>query len=214
MSQQFLGEIKLVGFNFAPRGFSICNGNTIGIQQNTALFSLLGTYYGGNGQTTFQLPNLQGRVAIGQGQSPGTSNYVMGEVAGTEAVTLTSNQMPIHTHLATTTVTPNTSGLSGATTINVANGVPPASRLANPIGNVFTVPISNGNPVNGYAAAGSGTVATMATAAATTTVTGQVTATGATTVQTAGGSQSFGVLQPFLTINYIIALNGIFPSRN
>jgi microcystin-dependent protein len=98
MSQPFVGEIRMFGFNFAPRGWQLCNGQTLSISQNAALFSLLGTTYGGNGTTTFQLPNLQSRVPIHQGTGVGLSTYVMGENAGNENVTLLSTQMPLHTH--------------------------------------------------------------------------------------------------------------------
>ena len=98
MSNPFLGEIRIFGFNFPPRGWAQCNGQLLSISQNTALFALLGTTYGGNGQTTFALPNLQGRVPIHQGQGPGLSNYVMGQTAGEENHTLIANEMPQHQH--------------------------------------------------------------------------------------------------------------------
>ena len=101
MSEPFLGMIATFGFGFAPRGWAQCNGQILPIAQNTALFSLLGTTYGGNGQTTFALPDLRGRVPIHQGQGPGLSNYDLGQVSGVENSTLTSNQMPQHTHVAT-----------------------------------------------------------------------------------------------------------------
>ncbi len=96
----FLGEIRWVGFNFAPQGWARCDGQLMQIAQNTALFSLLGTTYGGNGQTTFALPDMRGRVAVHQGQGPGLSPRDMGEVAGEEAVALSIAQMPAHTHAA------------------------------------------------------------------------------------------------------------------
>ena len=99
MSSPFLGEIRAFGFNFAPKGWTMCNGQQLSIQQNAALFSLLGTQYGGNGVTTFALPDLRGRTAVNQGQGPGLSSYVIGEVTGTETVTLISTQMPQHNHL-------------------------------------------------------------------------------------------------------------------
>src|SRR5439155_18983562 len=100
MSEPFLGEIRLFGFNFAPRGWAFCQGQLLPIAQNTALFSLLGTTYGGNGQTTFALPDLRGRVAVGFGQGPGLSNIDLGQVSGAETATLTQAQMPAHGHLA------------------------------------------------------------------------------------------------------------------
>jgi len=95
----FLGEIREFGFNFAPVGWAMCNGQLLSISQNTALFSLLGTQYGGNGTTNFALPNLQGRVPMGQGQGPGLSSRVIGEVDGTETVTLLVTEIPSHSHL-------------------------------------------------------------------------------------------------------------------
>ena len=98
MAEPFLGEIRLFGFNFAPQGWAQCNGQLLSIQQNAALFSLLGTMFGGNGIQTFALPDLQGRVALGQGNGAGLSSYVMGEVSGTETVTLNNQNMPAHNH--------------------------------------------------------------------------------------------------------------------
>lgn len=102
MSDPYLGEIRLFGCNFAPRGWALCNGQLLSIAQNTALFAILGTTYGGNGQTTFALPDLRSRVPIGQGQGPGLGSYVLGEQAGVEAVTLITSEMPVHTHSVNT----------------------------------------------------------------------------------------------------------------
>ncbi len=99
-TEPFIGEIKIFAFDFAPVGYSFCAGQTIAISQNTALFALIGTTYGGNGQTTFMLPNLQGRVPVGQGQGPGLPNYVMGQQAGNTTATLTTNNLPPHVHTA------------------------------------------------------------------------------------------------------------------
>lgn len=98
MSEPFIGEIRAFGFNFAPRGWATCDGQLLGISPNTALFSLLGTTYGGNGQTTFALPDLRGRVPIHAGQGPGLSPYTQGQVGGTEAVTLGTGELPAHSH--------------------------------------------------------------------------------------------------------------------
>ncbi len=98
MTQPFIGEIQLFGFNFNPRGWAFANGATLPISQNTALFSLIGVVYGGNGQTTFQLPNFAGRAGCEQGNGPGLSPVVLGQTFGTNTVTLTSNQIPQHNH--------------------------------------------------------------------------------------------------------------------
>ena len=98
MTAPFVGEIKAFGFNFPPRGYAFAQGQLLAIASNTALFSILGTTYGGNGQTTFALPDLRGRVAIGQGQGAGLSDYVLGEETGTETVSLLTTEMPAHTH--------------------------------------------------------------------------------------------------------------------
>jgi microcystin-dependent protein len=98
MSEPFVGEIRMFGFNFAPQGWAQCNGQLLPIDQNTALFSLLGTTYGGDGRTTFALPDLRSRVPVGQGQGPGLSSYAEGQAGGAETVTLVAAQMPGHTH--------------------------------------------------------------------------------------------------------------------
>jgi microcystin-dependent protein len=98
MTQPYIGEIQLFGFNFNPRGWAFANGATLAISQNTALFSLIGTIYGGNGQTTFQLPNFSGRAGCQQGNGPGLSPRALGETFGANTVTLTSNQIPQHNH--------------------------------------------------------------------------------------------------------------------
>jgi len=177
--EPFLGEIKAVGFNWAPQGWALCNGQLLSIAQNTALFSLLGTTYGGNGQTTFALPNLQGRVPIHQGQSGGTSQYTIGQSGGTENVTLTINNMPAHTHTATATINASARGDQDTP----AGGVPAPN---------------SGNNI--YASAADGSTKMNA---------GMATVTNAP----AGGNQPLSVVQPYLCINFIIALQGIFPSR-
>ena len=98
MSNQFVGEIRIFGCNFAPFGWAMCNGQIMQISQNTALFSLLGTFYGGNGTQTFALPNLQSCVPVGQGQGPGLSFYTIGEQDGVEFVAINGNEMPSHNH--------------------------------------------------------------------------------------------------------------------
>jgi microcystin-dependent protein len=171
MSDPFLGEIRMFGFNFAPYGWAMCNGQLLPISQNTALFSLLGTTYGGDGQTTFQLPNLQSRVAIHQGQGSGLSLYDIGQASGSETVTLTQNQMPQHSHSVSASSAPGTSG-------RPASAVPARST-----GEVY---------------AGSSDGTTMSPSM----------------IGNAGGSQPHTNIQPYLTLNFCIALQGIFPSRN
>lgn len=115
MSEPFLGEIQLFAGNFAPRGYMYCNGQLLPISQNSALFSLLGTEYGGDGRTTFGLPDLRGRVPINYGQGPGLSNYQIGDKGGVENVTLNVNQIPSHTHMV------NASDVTGESTSPAGN---------------------------------------------------------------------------------------------
>jgi microcystin-dependent protein len=117
--EPFLGEIRLVPFTFAPRGWAICAGQLLPINQNQALFSLLGTNYGGDGRTTFALPDLRGRVPLGAGQSPTGSSYELGSSGGQETVKLTTSQLPAHSH-------PVRANSSAATTKKPANGIPAA----------------------------------------------------------------------------------------
>lgn len=98
MSDPFLGEIRLFPYDFAPRGWALCDGSVLSIAQNTALFSLLGTIYGGDGQTTFALPDLRGRVAVSSGQAPGLSDHQLGQLGGDETVMLTTDELPAHSH--------------------------------------------------------------------------------------------------------------------
>ena len=129
MSSPFIAEIKMCGYNFAPRGYAFCNGQLLPIAQNTALFSLVGTTYGGNGTTTFGLPDLQGRSPLGPGQGPGLSAYSLGQVSGTPTVTLLSTQMPAHAH------TPQGSTTTGNSTAPATNvwAASAASRTPQPL---------------------------------------------------------------------------------
>ncbi|MBF9221176.1 phage tail protein [Hymenobacter ruricola] len=110
--EPYLGEIRIFGGTFAPVGWLFCNGSLLSISEYDALYALIGTTYGGDGQTTFAVPNMASRVAVGQGQGPGLSSYVIGQMQGTETVTLTSNQLPVHQHPFSGTV----NVISGATT--------------------------------------------------------------------------------------------------
>lgn len=123
MSEQYLSEIRMVAFNFPPKGWAFCNGQILSIQQNQALFSILGTTYGGNGQTTFALPNLQGRVPLHFGSSPQGGSYTLGQIAGEPAVTLISSQMPAHTHQVKANSGANTNAASN-TAVPGGGGAP------------------------------------------------------------------------------------------
>ncbi|MDB6053818.1 MAG: phage tail collar domain protein [Verrucomicrobiales bacterium] len=174
MATPFIGEITLFAGNFAPRGWAFCNGQLLSISQNTALFSILGTTYGGNGQTTFALPDLRGRVPIHPGQGPGLSNYNLGQLGGTENVTLSTTQLPPHNH--------------------PVNAVASGGNQASPVGNLPAVEST-------------GTSKDFSNAA----TTGQMSPG---MIANTGGGSPVPVLQPYGCVNYIIALQGIFPSRN
>lgn len=197
MSNIFLGQVLQGGWNFAPRGFVKCSGQLMSIAQNTALFSLLGTTYGGDGATTFGIPDMQGRRMIHQGQGPGLSNYVIGQKAGTETTTLNTGNLPVHTHNATFT---NTSKIN-ATTNNAS--------LAGPANNAILakgvdVDVSPDAVPQIYAPAGSTPAVQLA----------QFNVAGPVTVSPSGGSQAFGNLPPYTVMTFVIATEGIFPSQN
>lgn len=193
----FIGEIMTVPYNFPPRGWAYCAGQQLSIAQNTALFSLLGTIYGGNGTTTFALPDLRGRAAIGQGQGPGLSVYNLGQVSGTETVTLLSTQMPAHVH-----------SLAGAT--GTLNAVDLKATEQSPQAGAYlargvdTAPTPDMTPEI-YLPAAQGDPATKVPLAG-------VNVAGNT--QIAGGSQPHSTMQPYLVLAPIIALEGVYPSRN
>jgi microcystin-dependent protein len=133
MAEPFVGQIITTGFNFAPRGYATCDGQILPIAQNTALFSLLGTQFGGDGRVTFGLPDLRGRIPMHQGQGPGLTNRVMGESAGEQAHTLITSEMPMHNHLLMTSNlgggsgTPNGNFLSASSDVAVADFYRPTS---------------------------------------------------------------------------------------
>ncbi len=200
MDQPFLGLIAIFGFAFAPRGWAFCAGQMLAISSNSALFSLLGTTYGGNGTTTFGLPNLQGRTAIGMGSAAGLSPYAIGQTGGTESTTLTTAQMPAHAHGATATST----STSTSTSALYAEGT--AATSQNPAGKMLA---SSQNIYADEAEQNNRKMSPQAVVTDTTTVT-----TTTVTVNPSGGNQPFSNMQPFLAVNYCIALQGIFPSRN
>jgi microcystin-dependent protein len=182
-TEPFVGEVKVLGFYFAPLGYMTCQGQLLSIAQYTALFSLLGTTYGGDGQTTFGLPDLQGRIPIGQGQGPGLPYYTIGEEAGTPSVTLTTANIPPHVH--------------------------PASGIT------VQIPVSAGGadqstPDRGYLAdLGTDKYSSVSTAGQ---YSGAPAVSGTTGV--VGSGVPVGIMNPYLVLNYSIAVEGIFPSRN
>lgn len=176
--EAFIGTILIWPISFAPNGWAFCNGQLLNISGNTTLFALLGTTYGGDGVTTFALPDLRGRVPVGVGQGSGLSSYVLGQQAGTETVTLTTAQMPSHTHTATATLR----GLNG-----LANQIVPAGNtLAVATSNQYSTNAPNVDMNNNSIDA---------------------------TIAEAGSGQAHENRQPSLALNYIICLQGIFPSQ-
>ncbi len=172
----FLGSLLLVPYNFAPQGWALCNGQLLPISQNTALFSLLGTTYGGDGVTTFALPDLRGRVPISSGQGPGMQNYALGQSGGAETTTLSATQMPAHSHAVNT--------VSGAG--------------------------STSNPANQYLADSPGGTVTSGLYSSST----PNSKLNAAAIGMAGSGQPFDNRSPYLTLNWIIALQGVYPSRS
>lgn len=171
MSEPFIAEIRIFAGNFAPRGWAFCDGQLLPISQNTALFSLIGTTYGGDGRSTTALPNLQGRAPMHPGRGPGLTDRRLGQRGGVEMVTLTEAQMPQHTH------TMFGSEERGDTT----------------------------NAVGNYLGAGTDMFATSSTSGTT---------LAEAVLPNTGGSQAHNNMQPFLTMNFIIALVGLYPSRS
>lgn len=180
MSDQFVAEIRIFPFNFAPKGWAFCNGQLLPISQNTALFSLLGTVYGGDGKSTFALPNLQDSAPMQPGQGQGLSQRFLGEMSGSESVTLLLSEIPFHTHQlsasdadATSTVPTGEYPAKGMWDTGTANGVIGAYSSQSP-----------GNATMNFQA-----------------------------LSLAGGSLPHNNMQPYLTLNFCIALQGIFPAR-
>ncbi len=171
MSDPILGEIRCFGFNFAPRGWAACDGQLLPINSNQALFALLGTTYGGDGRTTFALPDLRGRVGVGEGSGPGLSQYRSGQSGGEETVTLTVDQLAAHGHGVT--------AMKGR------------GKARTPVGR-FLAKVTRGKAYG---------------------PTGDVQMNGSMIAET-GGDQPHDNVQPYLALNYCIALQGVFPSRN
>lgn len=171
MADPFIAEIRMFGFNFAPTGWAFCNGQILPISQNTALFSLLGTTYGGDGKSTFALPDLQGSAPLHPGQGQGLSLYDLGQASGTESVTLLQTEIPVHTH---TVMTGEDFG-----------------DVTTPANSILT--LSTG----GFAYGSNASLTTM----------------GPQTLAPAGGSLPHNNMMPYLTLNFCIALQGIYPQR-
>jgi microcystin-dependent protein len=166
----YLAQVIMFAGNFAPRGWAFCQGQILSIAQNTALFSLLGTTYGGNGQTTFALPDFRGRSPVGTGQGPGLSNISLGQVAGTETVTLLPGNLPPHSH--------SVNGVKGTSDANTPNATLPANASA--------YSTQAANAVMNATMIGNGP----------------------------GQSQPVPIRNPYLGMNFVICMQGIFPSRN
>lgn len=175
MSDPFVAEIRIFPFNFAPKGWAFCDGQLMPISQNTALFSLLGTTYGGDGKSTFALPNLQGNAPMQPGQGQGLSLRDLGEMSGTESVTLLVSEMPLHTHV-----------LRASNQQGDVQGPTATTSIARPFGALPWVPGAPAGPQVLFAFQG---------------------------LPPAGGGLPHNNMQPYLTLNFCIALQGIFPQR-
>ncbi|BDD05133.1 phage tail protein [Aureibacter tunicatorum] len=189
-----IGEIRLFGGNFAPRAWALCNGQLLSIAQNTALFSILGTTYGGDGRTTFALPDLRGRAAISSGTGPGLSTHKLGARSGTETVVLSQLQIPSHNHSAQFTQT------AGVTHINA---VADSANQEDPTNNYLAAAnIAGTNQIYSDKTPDSQLASSP------------VTVTGTVAVGLTGASQDHNNMQPYLVVHYIICLQGVFPSRS
>jgi microcystin-dependent protein len=174
MADPFVAEVRIFPFNFAPKGWAFCDGQLMPLSQNTALFSLLGTTYGGNGKSNFALPDVQGRAVMHPGQGPGLSLHDLGETGGSEAVTLLESELPTHPH----------------------------TLRANP--NLGDTPV----PAPNVSLARPGTINVYQT-----TTNANLSAMAAESLAPAGGDQPHNNMQPYLTLNFCIALQGVFPPR-
>jgi microcystin-dependent protein len=175
MADPFVAEIRIFPFNFAPKGWAFCNGQLLPLSQNTALFSLIGTFYGGDGKSTFALPNMQGNAPIHAGQGPGLSLYDLGQMGGSEAVTLLESEIPTHSHqmLSAPTI------VAADSDICTGNSIGKSSQ-----GNAY-IPLNAPNVVQ----------------------------LNDNALTPAGGDQPHNNMMPYLTLNFNIALQGVFPPR-
>ena len=179
MSAPFVAEIRIFGFDFAPVGWAQCNGQLMPISQNTALFSLLGTYYGGDGKSTFALPNFQGSVPLNQGQGPGLTDRVIGETSGSDSVTLLTSEMPTHNH--------NFVGSTDSATVVTSSG--------NQVANGFTGNFQGNVQAKMYSTANANAQMNF------------------NAIGITGGSLPHTNMMPFITLNFCIAMQGVFPPR-
>jgi microcystin-dependent protein len=174
MSDPFVAEIRIFGFNFAPKGWAFCDGQILPLSQNTALFSLLGTTYGGDGKSTFGLPNIQGSAVMHPGQGPGLSLHDLGETGGNDTVTLLESEMPSHSHAMVASTQPGEDAAPN-----------PTEALARSVGASLYQTTTNQNIVQ----------------------------LSDNALTSSGGDQPHNNLQPYLTLNFCIALQGVFPPR-
>ena len=188
MSDPYLGEIKLVAFNFTPRGFAPCVGQVLSIAQNSALFALLGTTFGGDGVNTFGLPDYRARAPIGIGAGGAFPQVMQGQMSGTQSVSILTTNMPSHVHGVTASV-----------------ATPVAPTATNGVG------VPTATTILGQSMAGGRAASLYTTDAATTTL---LPFNATVTEQSVGGNQPVGILNPYLGTNFVIALQGIFPSRD
>jgi microcystin-dependent protein len=184
MTNPFLAEIRMFAGNFAPTGWALCDGQLLPISQNTALFSLLGTNFGGNGKSTFALPNLQGLTPLHPGQGVGLSERVIGEIGGASVVTLLQTEMPSHNHTFSATVTQANNAVSANNQLALASAGGGGKQGGGVSADFYTAPVQN-------------KLSQMNPAATSVT----------------GGNQPHNNLMPFLGLTFIIALQGVFPSR-
>lgn len=186
MANAYVGEIRPFGFNFAPRNWLMCNGQILAVQSNTALFSIIGTYYGGNGTTNFALPNLQSRVAVGMGTGAGLSTYVIGEETGEEEHTLLQSEMPAHSHFPYTRVQPAAGQGSNMHTVPDAGDY--LSRYNSEPAKVSKTwnnpPLENATTLH------------------------------PSFIMPAGSTVAHANIQPVLAVNFCICVSGVFPARN
>ena len=207
----YIGEIILVPYNFIPAGWALCAGQELQISRYQALYSLLGTTYGGNGTTTFGLPNLQSRTPVGTGTGGGLTTVALGQSSGAENINLTTNQLPIHTPIAT--FAGNASSV--AATVDVATTT--ATAMVPPAAGATTYLSATTAKAGPASVAFNGLFTSTApdsTKSSLGGVHGSVTPAGTVTVNPVGGGQPVGIRNPYLGMNFIIALEGIYPSRN